>query len=306
MSEQKLYSPVLFLIFNRPDTTRQVFNEIRKAKPTQLFVAADGARKDNPADNELCKKTREIIRQVDWDCTVTTLFRDENLGCKYGVSSAIDWFFSCVDEGIILEDDCIPDQSFFLFCQELLEKYRDDERIMMISGDNFQFGKRRSDYSYYFSRHVHIWGWATWRRAWKHYDIDMKSWPEIKKRKWLKDIVKGNAAEKFWDKIFETTYLGKINTWDYQWVFSCWIQNGLTILPNVNLVKNIGFDENATHTKGKNKQANLPVSSVEVPLKNPDFIIIDNDADARTQVLLMQNKNIIYALIEKIKNFTSH
>jgi len=301
----RLNVPLLFLIFNRPDTTQQVFDEIRKAQPAQLFVAADGPRKNQVADYELCKKTREIIRQVDWDCRVFTRFQDENLGCRHAVSSAITWFFSNVEEGIILEDDCIPDQSFFRFCQELLEKYRDDERIMMVSGNNFQFGKRRTNYSYYFSKYFHIWGWATWKRAWNYYDVDMKSWPKIKDGRWLIDIVKDKNAEKFWEKIFESTYRGAINTWDFQWVFSCWIQNGLAILPNVNLVKNIGFDGNATHTKGKNKQANLSVNSIHFPLKNPEFVIADNEADARTQLLLMQKKNIIHLIQEKMQNFQS-
>jgi len=305
MTVPRLNVPLLFLIFNRPDTTQQVFNEIRKAQPAQLFVAADGPRKNQVADYELCKKTREIIRQVDWDCRVFTRFQDENLGCRHAVSSAITWFFSNVEEGIILEDDCIPDQSFFRFCQELLEKYRDDERIMMVSGNNFQFGKRRTNYSYYFSKYFHIWGWATWKRAWNYYDVDMKSWPKIKDGRWLIDILKDKNAEKFWEKIFENTYRGTINTWDFQWVFSCWIQNGLAILPNVNLVKNIGFDGNATHTKGKNKQANLSVNSIHFPLKNPEFVIADNEADARTQLLLMQKKNIIHLIQEKMQNFQS-
>jgi hypothetical protein len=305
MTVPRLNVPLLFLIFNRPDTTQQVFDEIRKAQPAQLFVAADGPRKNQVADYELCKKTREIIRQVDWNCRVFTRFQDENLGCRHAVSSAITWFFSNVEEGIILEDDCIPDQSFFRFCQELLEKYRDDERIMMVSGDNFQFGKRRTNYSYYFSKYFHIWGWATWKRAWNYYDVDMKSWPKIKDGRWLIDIVKDKNAEKFWEKIFENTYRGTINTWDFQWVFSCWIQNGLAILPNVNLVKNIGFDGNATHTKGKNMQANLSVNSIHFPLKNPEFVIADNEADARTQLLLMQKKNIIHLIQEKMQNFQS-
>jgi len=159
MTAASLKAPVLLLIFNRPDTTQLVFNKIRKARPAELYIAADGPRKNQPDDPENCRKAREILRQVDWDCKISTLFREENLGCKIGVSSAIDWFFSEVEEGIILEDDCVPDQSFFQFCQELLARYRDDKRVMMISGDNFQFGRRRTDYSYYFSQYVHIWGW---------------------------------------------------------------------------------------------------------------------------------------------------
>jgi len=202
MMVTSLKVPVLFLIFNRSDTTQLVFNEIRKAQPAQLFIAADGPRKDRPEDIENCRKVREIIRQVDWDCSVSTLFRDENLGCKRGVSSAIDWFFSHVDEGIILEDDCVPDPSFFPFCQELLERYRDDERIMVISGDNLQFGRRKSQYSYYFSRCFHLWGWATWKRAWDNYDIKMELWPKIKETGRLKDILHDPNAEKYWEIIF--------------------------------------------------------------------------------------------------------
>jgi hypothetical protein len=279
-----LNTPVLFLIFNRPDTTQIVFNEIRKAQPAQLFIAADGPRKDRPDDIENCRKAREIIRQVDWDCNVSTLFRDENLGCKRGVSSAIDWFFSNVEEGIILEDDCVPDQSFFQFCQELLEWYRDDERVMVISGDNFQFGRRRTEDSYYFSRYVHIWGWASWRRAWNNYDVSMKLWPLIRDGDWLMDILDDRNAVNYWTQCFEDTYTGKIDTWDYEWVFACWIQNGLTVLPNINLVSNIGFDKGGTHTSDtKSPFANLPTIPMQFRLKHPPFIIRDSMADHFTQ-----------------------
>lgn len=174
--------PILFIIFNRPETTKAVFHEIRKNQPFQLFVAADGPRREIFEDIENCRKVREIIQLIDWECNVQTLFRDENLGCKIAVSSAIDWFFSQVDEGIILEDDCLPDQSFFPFCQELLEKYRYDAKIMMIGGSNFQFNKNKFEYSYYFSRYFHIWGWASWKRAWQFYDVEMKAWPEIDRK----------------------------------------------------------------------------------------------------------------------------
>ena len=275
--------PVLFLIFNRPDTTQLVFDEIRKAKPAQLFVAADGPRKDRPDDIENCRKTREIIRQVDWDCNVSTLYRDENLGCKRGVSSAIDWFFSHVEEGIILEDDCVPDQSFFPFCQELLERYRDDERVMMISGDNFQFGKQRTEYSYYFSRYVHIWGWATWKRAWNYYDISMNLWPLIRDGDWLMDILDDRNAVNYWTHCFEDTHAGKIDTWDYEWVFACWIQTGLSVMPNVNLVTNIGFDKSGTHTQGDTIFSRLPAKKAKFPLVHPKYIIRDCKSDNYTE-----------------------
>lgn len=177
-----LHTPVLFLVYKRPDTTRQVFEAIRQAKPPRLYIAADGPKKDLPEEAEKVKQVRDIVLSgVDWDCEVETLFRDENLGCKYGVSGGIDWFFENEEEGIILEDDTLPSQSFFWFCQELLERYKDDKRIMAISGDNFQNGIKRGACSYYFSRYNHIWGWASWRRAWGYYSVNMKLWPDIAK-----------------------------------------------------------------------------------------------------------------------------
>jgi hypothetical protein len=284
MPEQKLQTPVLFLIFNRPDTTQLVFNEIRKAKPAQLFVAADGPRKDRPDDRENCRNAREIIRQVDWNCNVSTLFRDENHGCKRGVSSAIDWFFSQVEEGIILEDDCVPDQSFFPFCQELLERYRDDERVMMISGDNFQCGTKRTDYSYYFSHYALLWGWATWRRSWNNYDVSMNLWPVIRDGNWLMDIFNDRNIVQYWNRILEDTYNDKIDTWDYQWGFSCWVQGMLCIMPHTNLISNIGFGQDATHTNDvKSPFANMPAVPLKFPLKHLPFIVRDRCADDFTQ-----------------------
>jgi len=186
-----LHTPVLFLVYKRPDTTRQVFEAIRQAKPPRLYVAADGPKKNVPGEAEKVKQVREIISNgVDWDCEVKTLFRDENLGCKYGPVEGINWFFKNEEEGIILEDDTLPSQSFFWFCQELLERYKDDTRIMVISGDNFQNGITRGTCSYYFSRYNHIWGWASWRRAWKYYSVDMKLWPDVAKNQGLNNSLK--------------------------------------------------------------------------------------------------------------------
>ena len=167
-------SPILFLIFNRPETTKKVFSAIKEVQPPRLYIAADGPRSEQPDEADHCELARTIATKVDWDCEVKTLFRDQNLGIRIAVSQAIDWFFEQEPEGIILEDDCLPDQSFFWFCKELLEKYRNDTRIMHIGGTNFQFGKNRTNYSYYFSRYAHIWGWASWRRAWEYYDEKLK------------------------------------------------------------------------------------------------------------------------------------
>jgi hypothetical protein len=283
MADFQLTTPVAFLIFNRPDTTARVFEAIRQAKPPKLLVVADGPRPDRPDDVEKCKAARAIIDKVDWDCAVLTNYSDLNLGCKNRVSSGLDWVFSLVEEVIILEDDCLPHPSFFRFCQDLLDYYRDDERIMAISGDNFQLGRKRTEYSYYFSRYNHIWGWASWRRAWQYYDVKMRLWQEIRDCNWLEYILGEGQSVKYWTKIFQSAYDGKIDTWGYRWTFACWIQNGLTILPNVNLVSNIGFGADATHTsRAIQSVVNNPVREMSFPLQHPPFITRHFEADRFT------------------------
>lgn len=282
--ETSTITPIAFIIFNRPDTTARVFEVIRQVKPPQLFVIADGPRADNPSDLEKCAATRAIVDKIDWECEVIKNYSDVNLGCKNRVSSGLNWVFSIVEQAIILEDDCLPDPTFFNFCEELLEKYRNDTRIMAISGNNFQFGRRRTDESYYFSRYNHCWGWATWRRAWQHYDIEMKQWPMIRENDLLKNVLEARGALRYWQEHFNNVYDELINSWAFRWTFACWIQNGLTILPNVNLVSNIGFLPDATHTKQiKSKLANLPIKTMLFPLKHPTFIIRDTRADDFTQ-----------------------
>ncbi|TRU44882.1 MAG: glycosyltransferase family 2 protein [Microcystis aeruginosa Ma_QC_Ch_20071001_S25] len=283
MADFQLTTPVAFLIFNRPDTTARVFEAIRQAKPPKLLVVADGLRPDRADDIEKCKAARAIIDGVDWDCEVLTNYSDVNLGCKSRVSSGLNWVFDTVEEAIILEDDCLPHPSFFQFCEELLEYYRHDQRIMVISGDNFQFGRKRTEYSYYFSRYNHIWGWASWRRAWQYYDLKMKLWQEISDGSWLESILGETQAVKYWTKIFQTAYDNKVDSWDYGWTFACWIQNGLTILPNVNLVSNIGFGADATHTSTAIQSVvNNPVREMSFPLQHPPFITRHFEADRFT------------------------
>ncbi|MEI8061182.1 MAG: acyltransferase [Candidatus Berkelbacteria bacterium] len=242
---------ILFLIFNRPDTTARVFDAIRKAKPRRLYIAADGPRINKAGEPELCKETRKIVEKIDWLCEVKKLFRHENLGCKVAVSSAIDWFFEHEEEGIILEDDCLPNSSFFTFCQTLLEKYRDNEQIMMICGDNFLSGMKNRDNksSYYFSKYGFVWGWATWRRAWSKYDVNLSKLPAFKSKEKIKRIFNNASEQKYWLDIFDLAAAGKIDTWDYQLVFSIFNNNGLSAVSNENLVSNIGFSDNSTHTK---------------------------------------------------------
>ncbi len=280
MNKYQLTTPIIFLVFNRPDTTKKVFEVIRQVKPTQLLVVADGARKNKPGELEKCTAVRHIINDVDWECEIITNCSDINLGCKQRISSGLDWAFSLVDRAIILEDDCLPNISFFRFCEELLEKYQNDTRIMAISGDNFQFGRKNTENSYYFSIYNHCWGWATWRRAWQYYDIEMKLWSKVKQEEWLKDILVNPNTVKYWRNKFQAIYENKIDTWDFQWTFACWIQNGLTILPNVNLVSNIGFNSEGTHHNNSRHQlANIPTQELQFPLKHPAYIIRNREAD---------------------------
>jgi hypothetical protein len=291
MTEPQTFNPpgplntaVLFLVFNRPDVTAQVFEAISQAKPPRLYVAADGPRANRPGEAERCAEVRRIATNVDWPCEVKTLFRESNLGCKRAVSDAITWFFENEPQGIILEDDCLPDPTFFRYCEELLERYRYDQRIGMISGDNFQFGRRRNDDSYYFSKYVHIWGWASWRDRWVgSYDVTMAKWPRVRQEGRLADMVGNERETAFWGKNFERVYRGEIDTWDYQWVFANWVEGRSTILPATNLISNIGFDANATHTTSDSELANLPARPLTFPLKHPVGVIRNMQADAYSE-----------------------
>jgi hypothetical protein len=274
-----LSTPVALFIFNRPNLTEIVFDAIRQAKPKKLLVVADGPR--FPEEAEKCKQARAVIERVDWDCEVLTNFSEKNLGCNRRVSSGLDWVFSQVEEAIILEDDCLPAPSFFNFCQTLLERYRDDERVMHISGNNFQSGQSKTEYSYYFSKYIHIWGWASWRRAWKHYDVNIKTWSKYKSLGLIPSICEDLYEQKYWTDIFERVSSGAVDTWDYQWVYTCWSQNGLSILPDSNLVSNIGFGLDATHVSAESPWARLPVTDIW-EIQHPLFIFRNKVADDYT------------------------
>lgn len=292
--------PILFLVFNRPDVTKKVFESIREAQPPRLYVAADGPRKNRQEESERCNEVRSIVTNVDWDCEVKTLFREKNMGCRKAVSSGIDWYFEQEEMGIILEDDCLPDQSFFRYCDELLHRYAGEEKIMTISGNNFQ-PKRRTGNSYYFSKFMHCWGWASWRRAWNHYDVKMKDWPSLKKTDLLDNLFTSKRARKYWEAVFDKVYANQIDTWDYQWALSIWKAGGVNILPAVNLVKNIGFTENATHTiNTKSAFKNMKINAMSFPLKMPEAIIVNENADEFTQKNLYQT-TLFRMLINKIK-----
>lgn len=274
-------SPILFLVFNRPDTTSVVFQAIRAARPKRLYVAADGPRASRAGEAALCEEVRRIATAVDWPCELKILMRAENLGCKLAVSSAIDWYFEQEPEGIILEDDCVPDPTFFTYCDELLERYRDDLHVMCISGANFISAEWTPEESYYFSRYVHIWGWASWRRAWAHYDVKMSDWQSGGRRELIAQWFPADRrAQDTWASIFDRVAAGKIDTWDYQWVYACWRHAGLSCMPRGNLIRNIGFGLDATHTTSpESKLANLPVTALEMPMRHPVHVRADDSAD---------------------------
>lgn len=279
MSEFSLQTPVAFLIFNRPDTTERVFNAIAQAKPSKLLVIADGPRAGRLGEAERCAQARAVIERVDWECEVLTNYADSNMGCKMRVATGIDWVFQQVEEAIILEDDCLPEQSFFRFCQEMLERYRHQPRVGMVTGGNLQFGQQRGEASYYFSRYSHIWGWATWRRAWQLYQREIPQWPAFKQQGWLNQLFETQGERDYWAASFELVYEGKLDTWDCSWTFATLTHGLLQVVPNVNLISNIGFGPEATHTHVVGIHADMPTSPIQFPLKHPDFLLANTEAD---------------------------
>ena len=302
-STARLGVPVLLIIFNRPDTTKLVFEAIRRAKPPRLYIAADGPRLGVATDVDRCREARSIVNDVDWDCEVRKLFRQRNLNCGVAPSSAFTWFFEHEQEGIILEDDCVPSQSFFWYCQELLERYRNDSRVMHIGGNNFLNGWQKDrDYSYYFSKSGHVWGWATWRRAWKYFDYNIRLYRKVKEHNYFSNyflnwIEKRYRLAKF-DKTVEENQ--RVDGWDYQWDFARYIHSGLAIVPNVNLVKNVGFGEIATHTKNiYSHSSNVQPEEIALPLHHPPFVVRDVESERRYFRILFKD-----LVLSKLKNMS--
>ena len=276
-----MHTAVLFLVFNRPDTPMMAFEAIRQARPPRLYVAADGPRPGRADDWVRCEHVRRIATSVDWPCELRTLFREGNVGCRMAVSGGIDWFFETEEEGIILEDDVVPDASFFPFCEVLLERYRADSTVMMISGNCFHRPDHRLEFSYFFSRYTYIWGWATWRRAWEHYDRDMTRWPSLRGTDFLRRLggVQGSHVG-YWSRIFQAVHSGEIDTWDYQWLFATMARGGLSISPSRNLAMNIGFSGDGTHTTDEaGAGARLPLEAMGFPLIHPGVVARDPDVD---------------------------
>ncbi|HYX05970.1 MAG TPA: hypothetical protein VE912_04480 [Bacteroidales bacterium] len=301
-------TPVLFLIFNRPDTTKKVFEQIRKAQPPKLYVAADGPRKDQPNEEQRCKQVRQIATNVDWECEIKTLFRNENLGCKYAVSRAIDWFFENEEMGIILEDDCFPSESFFRFCEILLKKYRHDSRIMHINGNNYGADETKfsnSNFSYHFGCMPQVWGWATWSRAWNEYDLELENYSreELYNMIYWDCFFKKEAYKKRQFERWDQVKNNKVDTWDYQWQYAVLSASGFCVVPKKNLVSNIGFGENATHTKDRySYKDSIDIDSINLPLEHPSFVIPDKKVNYWYQENMLASPSILLRIENKIKS----
>lgn len=287
---------VLLLVFNRPEPTKKVFEAIRAARPPRLYVAADGPRSGTDGEIGRCDEVRKIATAVDWNCEVYTLFREDNAGCKRAVSSAITWFFENEERGIIIEDDCLPAPSFFEFCETLLDYYQNDTRVWHISGTNALPNAAKSSNEYLFSRYDFVWGWATWRRAWHAYDIDMRLWPTVHNEALLDRLLPPIAVANY-TRLFSKTHSDDIDTWDYQWTFAR-LLNGLAIVPQANLVSNLGFGAGATHTHDAgNRLAELPQGAALFPLKHPAIFAPDPVHDAKWTYMAHRKRPIRNALV---------
>jgi hypothetical protein len=277
-----LDTPVAMIVFRRPRHTERVLSAIRQAKPKKLLVIADGPSAARPGEAEKCAAARAVVdRLVDWDCELLKNYSDTNLGVEKRFHSGFNWVFEQCESAIILEDDELPHESFFGFCQELLWHYQDDRRVMAINGVNYHFGEYSTPHSYYFSRYFHCWGFATWRRAWELYDVKIRRWQELRNTPWLMDICAGNKTEaNYHADVFDRLVRGEIKTWDYQVTFAMWANSGLAITPNVNLVSNIGYGEDALHhTGGDSPFANMPTVEIARPLIHPPAVLRDLAAD---------------------------
>lgn len=263
-------TPVLMIMFNRPHKAAEVFAKVRQIKPPKLFIAVDGARPDHPGEADKVLQCQAFADMVDWDCDVKTDFAASNMGCKNRIASAVTWALEHVEELIILEDDCVPDLTFFRFCQELLEKYRDDNRVLTIGGSNHDYCEPFEE-SYAFSKRFYCWGWATWRRAWKIFNVTMKQWTTLKQDKYFKNIFRKHDRIYFMNE-FQLTYEGKINTWDYPYWLNCLANHGLHIVPRVNLVRNIGFEFGGTHTPGPTADHFYMDEPIDFPLTHPEIM----------------------------------
>ncbi len=294
---QECKTPIVFIVFNRPEHTEVVFRRIAQVRPSHLLVIADGPRADRLGEAETCQRVRDIATQVDWPCEVLTNFSDTNMGCRKRVISGLNWAFEQVEEAIILEDDILPDVSFFRFCEEMLAHFRNDSRISMITGFNIVKDHPHKQWSYFYSQLTHIWGWATWRQSWAMYDEHLSEWPSIKEAGLLEEIFTIPAQRRFWTHIFDEMYNGTgPNTWDYQWAYTNLVQRRLSVTPRINLIDNIGFGPGATHTHRAEDAPSVAAGTLSFPLIHPPAMIPLREIDELDGRL---SKNHIQGLRER-------
>lgn len=296
-----LATPVVLLVFNRPGPTARVLARIREARPAILFVVADGPRPGRPEDAGLCQQVRALIEAgVDWPCNVVRDYADANLGCGPRIASGLTRVFARVEEAIILEDDCLPDASFFPYCAELLARYRDEPRVGLISGSHHQLTSTWEGTSYYFCRYGNIWGWATWRRAWANFDHSMRAWPAWRDSGEFERFFPDARVRAFWRRIWDEAATDPRNTWDYQWTF-CYLSQGLLgVLPRVALIENIGFGAAATHTQ-TGGIAGPGIEPMAFPLRHPDCIEPDLAAEERASRRFFSERSLAERITGRLK-----
>jgi hypothetical protein len=292
MQTNAFESPVALFVFNRPECTKRVFDAIAQTKPRRLLLIADGPRPGHSGDAELCQQVRDLVTAVDWPCDFSTNFASANLGCQERFVTGLDWAFSLVEEAIILEDDCLPDPSFFPFCAELLDRYRGDSRVASISGTSLVKNQPPTDASYWFSELGGNWGWATWKSEWQRFDRNVSDWPTLRKERALDEIF-GKAASAYWTSIFDAMYERKSpDVWDYQWIYSHLKNHSVNVMPRINLVTNIGFGAGATHTQKTDARLMVPSQKIEFPLRHPISLIPLRGMDRRYHKVLLGSAKV--------------
>ena len=290
-------TPIVLIIFKRSQSVKKIIDILRIFKPTNIYVIADGPREINEKSD--CKKAREEIDKIDWNCSISKNYSLKNLGLKKRFKSGLDWVFENESKAVILEDDCIPDPSFFKYCDELLTKYKNNKKILTISGNNFNFTEESElKNSYFFSKYPLIWGWATWKRTWDLYDEDISDW-NINKTKWLDKIYKSKTIKKYWKLIFNKLSKEEINTWDYQLTYLSLKENGLNIIPSINLVKNIGVDSKSTNINKKSRNTNLRANKIKFPLNHPKKISTQENIESKIEERCYLNSRIKVSLFIK-------
>lgn len=304
MSNLELNSPICLFIYNRPNLTKEVFEQIAAVEPTKLYVVADGPSEENTDDRQKCKAARRVTDEVDWSCEVHRNYSENNQGVKERFVTGLDWLFKHEKEAIILEDDCIPHLDFFKFCDKMLHRYRDDERIWDITGTNYLHTWKSSRQDYHFSQIGGIWGWATWRRSWEEYDPDMELWENDEVKARLQDVLGNDSLFAYAETIYDRTYRGQVETWDYPWGFAKQINSGLSVVPAKNLVSNVGFEEKATHTTEEaSALADIPRHNLEFPFQEPPCVAVDRDYDLsylRQRTSLWERVPVVRRITNKI------